>query len=426
MILFSTSGTSELNNTSLYNAIVADSKQYVSSATNVSTCYSLDGGVRISSGNYGGKFTLNLSSLINGKKVKQIVVNAKAWSSSENGQFSISEISGSSTTVNTTSYSDYTINVSPVQQLSTLTIQGTKDKRMTIQSITLVFEEEGAYTISSSIQPADGGSITELRSSANEDDDIAFTVTPATGYDIASVVVTDDNNSQVDVAYNEADGKYHFIMPGSNVSVTATFVLTWNAVGYTVSPENTGSVWMIAGTTVKEGVSKSQMGTSVTVKVVPGSGYAINTVTATDANGNPVALTVGDTNGDHNGWGTYYTFTMPSSAVTINATFKQGDLYILGDANGNSWAGNVGVKMDYDSANEKYTKDVYFANDTYGYFSFTEHLAMPTTPIWALVMVHQTITSRSVPDSLTSMRAKTPSRYRPAYILLRSTRTRQK
>ena len=103
-------------------------------------------------------------------------------------------------------------------------------------------------------------------------------------------------------------------------------------------------------------------------------GYAINTVTATDANGNPVELTVGDTNGDHNGWGTYYTFTMPSSAVTINATFKQGDLYILGDANGNSWAGNVGVKMDYDSANEKYTKDVYFANDTYGYFSFTEHL----------------------------------------------------
>lgn len=245
---------------------------------------------------------------------------------------------------------------------------------MTIQSITLVFEEEGAYTISSSIQPADGGSITELRSSANEDDDIAFTVTPATGYDIASVVVTDDNNSQVDVAYNEADGKYHFTMPAHDVSVTATFALTWNAVGYTVSPENTGSVWMIAGTTVKEGVSKSQMGTSVTVKVVPGSGYAINTVTATDANGNPVELTVGDTNGDHNGWGTYYTFTMPSSAVTINATFKQGDLYILGDANGNSWAGNVGVKMDYDSANEKYTKDVYFANDTYGYFSFTEHL----------------------------------------------------
>ena len=245
---------------------------------------------------------------------------------------------------------------------------------MTIQSITLIFEEEGAYTISSSIQPADGGSITELRSSANENDDIAFTVTPATGYDIASVVVTDDNNSQVDVAYNEADGKYHFTMPAHDVSVTATFALTWNAVGYTVSPENTGSVWMIAGTTVKEGVSKSQMGTSVTVKVVPANGYAINTVTATDANGNPVELTAGDTNGDHNGWGTYYTFTMPATAVTVNATFKQGDLYILGDANGNQWAGNVGVKMDYDSANEKYTKDVYFANDTYGYFSFTEHL----------------------------------------------------
>lgn len=228
--------------------------------------------------------------------------------------------------------------------------------------------ETGAYIINIA-SDIEHGAVKSSRAKADQDEPVTITVTPDEGYELESLIV-----DGVDETSNVSDGQYTFTMPAHDVTVTATFTLTWNAVGYTVSPENTGSVWMIAGTTVKEGVSKSQMGTSVTVKVVPGSGYAINTVTATDANGNQVALTTGDTNGDHNGWGTYYTFTMPSSAVTINATFKQGDLYILGDANGNSWAGNVGVKMDYDSANEKYTKDVYFANDTYGYFSFTEHL----------------------------------------------------
>ncbi|MBR1727249.1 MAG: chitobiase/beta-hexosaminidase C-terminal domain-containing protein [Muribaculaceae bacterium] len=373
MILFSTSGTSTLNNTSLYDAIAADSKQYVSSVTNVSSCYANNGGVRLSSASNGGEFTLNLADLINGKNVTQIVVNAKAWSSSENGQFSISEVAGSTTTVNTTSLSDYTINVNPAQQLSTLTIQGVAEQRLTIQSITLIFEEEGDYAITSTVQPLEGGVITNLRSTADQGDDIAFDVTAATGYGVTSVEVT-AGTSTVEVTYSDTDGKYHFTMPASDVTVTATFALAWNAVGYTVSPEGAGQVWMIGGTEVSDGVSKSQMGTLVTVKVVPGTGYAINTVTATDAGGNSVALTTGETNGSHGGWGTYYTFTMPGSAVTINATFKQGDLYILGDANGNQWAGNVGVKMDYDSANEKYTKDVYFANDTYGYFSFTEHL----------------------------------------------------
>ncbi len=228
--------------------------------------------------------------------------------------------------------------------------------------------ETGAYSINIA-SDIEHGAVKSSRAKADQDEPVTITVTPDEGYELESLIV-----DGVDETSNVSDGHYSFTMPAHDVTVTATFALTWNAVGYTVSPENTGSVWMIAGTTVKEGVSKSQMGTSVTVKVVPGSGYAINTVTATDANGNQVALTTGDTNGDHNGWGTYYTFTMPATAVTINATFKQGDLYILGDANGNSWAGNVGVKMDYDSANEKYTKDVYFANDTYGYFSFTEHL----------------------------------------------------
>ncbi len=228
--------------------------------------------------------------------------------------------------------------------------------------------ETGAYSINIA-SDIEHGTVTSSRKKADQGNPVTITATPDEGYVLESLTV-----DGTDVTGNVSNNSYTFTMPASDVTVTATFVLAWNAVGYTVSPEGTGQVKMIGGTEVSDGVSKSQMGTLVTVKVVPGTGYAINTVTATDAGGNSVALTTGETNGSHDGWGTYYTFTMPGSAVTINATFKQGDLYILGDANGNQQAGNVGVKMDYDSANEKYTKDVYFANDTYGYFSFTEHL----------------------------------------------------
>ena len=54
-------------------------------------------------------------------------------------------------------------------------------------------------------------------------------------------------------------------------------------------------------------------GTTVTLTVTPDSGYVLDTLTVTDSRGNEIKLTA-----QNNG---KYTFTMPSRAVTVKATF---------------------------------------------------------------------------------------------------------
>ncbi len=81
---------------------------------------------------------------------------------------------------------------------------------------------------------------------------------------------------------------------------------------------------------------------------------------------------------------------MPAYAVTISATFKQGDMYILGTVNDNEWDGNAGVPMTFDSDANTYTADVYVAGTStatgetlgYGRFSFTTRLS-GTNGSWA-------------------------------------------
>lgn len=97
---------------------------------------------------------------------------------------------------------------------------------MRIWDVTVYYEEEapGAYTISTSVQPAEGGAVS-VKSSANEGDDVAFEVAPAVNYelDLESVQVTDANDATVTCSYNDQDGKYHFTMPASNVTISANF-----------------------------------------------------------------------------------------------------------------------------------------------------------------------------------------------------------
>ena len=94
-----------------------------------------------------------------------------------------------------------------------------------IWDVTVYYEEEapGAYTISTSVQPAEGGAVTVKRS-ANEGDDVAFEVAPVVNYelDLESVQVTDASDNAVTCTYGE-DGKYHFTMPASNVTISANF-----------------------------------------------------------------------------------------------------------------------------------------------------------------------------------------------------------
>ncbi len=241
------------------------------------------------------------------------------------------------------------------------------------------------------VTQAEGGTITASpvgEKVADAGEEIILSYEAAPGYTFGAWDVKDANDNPVTVADNK------FTMPASSVTVTATFLLAWNEITYTVSPDGAGQVWVNPsnnpGFDTSTGTTKTQMGTSVTFKVVPGDEYLINTVSAVDASGAPVALTQGETNGAHNGWGTYYTFEMPAYAVTISATFKQGDMYILGTVNDNEWDGNAGVPMTFDSDANTYTADVYVAGTStatgetlgYGRFSFTTRLS-GTNGSWA-------------------------------------------
>ena len=81
-----------------------------------------------------------------------------------------------------------------------------------------------------------------------------------------------------------------------------------------------------------------------------------------------------------------YTFTFNGSNNQFTVTeatgpVVAGDLYILGEVNGNGWAPNTGVKMDYSETTELYTATVTTAgeNEGYSYFSFTTKLAATAT-----------------------------------------------
>ena len=81
------------------------------------------------------------------------------------------------------------------------------------------------------------------------------------------------------------------------------------------------------------------------------------------------------------GSGSYvFTFNSSNNQFTINEAtgpVTAGDLYVLGEVNGNGWAPNTGVKMDYDESNGLYSTTVTTtgANEGYSYFSFTTHLS---------------------------------------------------
>ena len=70
-----------------------------------------------------------------------------------------------------------------------------------------------------------------------------------------------------------------------------------------------------SGGSVTVSTKNASAGSKVTITVKPESGYVLGGLTVTDANGNQLKLT-------DNGDGTY-TFTMPSSKVTVNADFEK-------------------------------------------------------------------------------------------------------
>ena len=68
----------------------------------------------------------------------------------------------------------------------------------------------------------EGGTVTADRATARQGTEVTLTVTPDEGFALASLTVTDFFGNQVDISRN-SDGTYSFVMPASQVTVSAVF-----------------------------------------------------------------------------------------------------------------------------------------------------------------------------------------------------------
>ncbi len=253
---------------------------------------------------------------------------------------------------------------------TTITFSG---KRFFLDEIKLTASEAAAYTITVT-QPAEGGTISASAASANENEEVTLTSNPATGYEFSAWDVKDASNNAITVTNNK------FIMPASNVTVTATFTAINYNIYRTITAQNSNDQGGWIGSwnencTLPDGAVgndyavTSTYGKEVQFKAGNNEGYKIlaENVTAKDVNNNNVPLTVVSSDNS----GIVFKFNMPASNVTISAyfTFYQPDLYLMGNAHDQNW--QTTYKMDYNSSNtgREYSIRTYFAAD-HGEFQF--------------------------------------------------------
>ena len=165
-------------------------------------------------------------------------------------------------------------------------------------------------------QPAEGGTITASPSGANcanEGETITLTVTPSSAdYTLASwSVVRADNNQTVSVTGNgTTESPYQFLMPASNVTVTATF--TYDpayALTYVATPST-------AATITGPATAHHNDRVELTVTITDSDDYTLESI----------VTSWGTSTGNVNGEGTQespYFFLMPAAATTVTATFAK-------------------------------------------------------------------------------------------------------
>lgn len=145
------------------------------------------------------------------------------------------------------------------------------------------------------------GSVTASPTTATLGTSVTLAISPARGYGLATLVVTDEGGDFVPLS--GTGNSRTFLMPAKNVTVAATF----NVVKYTVN------VGTFANGSVTATPATATVGTSVTLMATPSSGYWLSTLTVNDESGTSISL---------GGTGNSRTFTMPSKNVVVTAIFS--------------------------------------------------------------------------------------------------------
>jgi len=158
----------------------------------------------------------------------------------------------------------------------------------------------GKYKIT--IETPDNGVIKASASSANKNSTITLTATPATGFVLGDVTVTDANGTAVAVT-----NKTSFVMPAANVTVVAEFIPASEAETFEIEVQAAGGDVALN----VEDEAAVPAGQKVVMTITPDTGYALSSLSVTDADGKTVSVV-------SNSY-----FIMPEANVTIKATFAE-------------------------------------------------------------------------------------------------------
>ena len=235
-------------------------------------------------------------------EVKQGYTIADATTDS-NGTVTVPEYSVAGETVN--------VVVTPVDgyMLDTLTVTDASDNPVTVENNAFTMPAS-AVTVNATFRVAvphditvsdaiTGGTVEADLETATFGTTVTLTVTPADDYSLDAVTV---NSGAVEVT-KVNDTTYTFVMPNEEVTVNATFEQIPHSV--TVENSENGMVSTDKQTAVA--------GETVTLTWEAAEDYTLDYITVTDANGGAVTIDQGVLQ---------CTFVMPSSDVTVNATFK--------------------------------------------------------------------------------------------------------
>ncbi len=212
------------------------------------------------------------------------------------------------------------------------------------------FEESSSssaktYTVNLSYNK-DQGTVELSRNKAASGKTVSIFPEPEEGYVVDEVKVTKSTSSSTTVkVYDGEDEKgetfYYFTMKAYAVKVTVTFKAE-NGSSYQVAVDSG-----ITNGKVEVSETKADSGDKVNIEATPNSGYEVDTVVVTKSNGTKVTVT-------KNSDGTY-TFTMPASKVTVDATFKKAATGYKVNVDSGITNGKIEVSQSTANSNAKIT-----------------------------------------------------------------------
>ena len=199
-----------------------------------------------------------------------------------------------------------------------VTLTVTPDKGYVVNSLTVNGEDvtaqvaDGAYSFTMpagdvtvtatfkaiiygiTIDESENGTVGADKENAIIGEEVTLTITPDTGYALSSLTVNGE-----DVTDQVVEDKYSFTMPAGDVTVSAEFEMA--DYGIAISSVTGGTVAAQA---------TAHYGETVALTVSEEAGYMLATILVKDAAGDGVSVDMGN-----------YTFIMPASDVTVEASF---------------------------------------------------------------------------------------------------------